>query len=428
MSSSKNPILHTLLSLTGDPNTITVHRAVVDFLEGRFEAALLLEQLLYWTPKATKRGGWIAKSYTEWQEEIFLTRYAVEKARKYLKSRGLVEWEVRRFNNSPTAFYRVNLDALAQAWEAFLGERGEVEPLDEGVSTSESQPKITKEAPAEIDRWSEEAKKAPAEINRCPEEPSKAPVEISKPPDEIDRSPAEISKSLTEITTEITQLTRKRKLTATTTATVNRGEHPQTRAAAVAAASNMPNEIRDALKALGWTGSMGEVAAAWQQDPARVRAWVEYAQRKRWSAALLRAMLREDPGYPPREPDPAERYLGDYPPPDDAPETRADAPSSPAPPPDLPAPVRQWWRVVQEQLRMEMPKAAFDTWVRPAFPLAFADANGGEGNAVLTVAAVNDYAQRWLTERLTKILERKLAGLAGHPVTVQFVVLEDVHA
>ena len=171
---------------------------------------------------------------------------------------------------------------------------------------------------------------------------------------------------------------------------------------------------------------MSDVAAAWQQDPERVRAWVEHAQRKRWSAALLRAVLREDPGYPPREPDPVQQYLGDFAP-DDAP-APANAPSPPEPPPDLPASVRQWWQVVQGQLRREMPKAAFDAWARDAYPLAFADANGGGGDAVLTVAAANDYAREWLAERLTKTLERKLAGLAGKPVRVQFVVQEDGHA
>ena len=173
---------------------------------------------------------------------------------------------------------------------------------------------------------------------------------------------------------------------------------------------------------------MGEVAAAWQQDPARVSAWVEHAQRKGWSAALLRAVLREDPGYPPREPDPVQRYLGDYAPPNPDDAATPNAPSPPEPPPDLPAPVRRWWQLAVGQLAAEMPKASFDTWVRSAFPLAFADANGGGGDAVLTVAAANDYAREWLAERLTKTLERKLAGLAGKPVRVQFVVQEDGNA
>ena len=219
------------------------------------------------------------------------------------------------------------------------------------------------------------------------------------------------------INTELTNTERlnTRLSKATTTARLTRVP-----AGAAVAAADLPDEIRDALKALGWAGGMSDVAAAWQQDPERVRAWVEHAQRKRWSAALLRAVLREDPGYPPREPDPAERYLGDFAP-DDAP-IPDDASSPPEPPPDLPAPVRQWWQVVQGQLRREMPKAAFDAWVRDAYPLAFVNANGGGG--VLTVAAANDYAREWLTERLTKTLERKLAGLAGKPVRVQFVVGE----
>lgn len=73
------------------------------------------------------------------------------------------------------------------------------------------------------------------------------------------------------------------------------------------------------------------------------------------------------------------------------------------------------WQTVLGQLQREMPKAAFDTWVRDTQVVAFAD-------HLLTIGVHNTYARDWLENRLTAIVERKLAGVLGHPVKVRFVV------
>ena len=211
---------------------------------------------------------------------------------------------------------------------------------------------------------------------------------------------------LTKTTSESTS-----KTTAITTHVRDgrRASAPKPPAAAVVVVAELPAEIREALKTLGWTGSMGEIAEAWQQDPERVRAWIAYAQRKHWTAPLLRVVLREDPGYPPSAPDPAQQYLGDYVPyveaDDETDETETNLPES----------VQQWWQLTMGQLAHEMPKVAFDTWVRPAQPVAFDD-------GVLTVAVANSYARDWLEARLVKTLERKMTGFAGQQIHVQFVV------
>ena len=86
--------------------------------------------------------------------------------------------------------------------------------------------------------------------------------------------------------------------------------------------------------------------------------------------------------------------------------------------------MRRWWAFAVGQIRAEMPKADFDAWLRPTWLVA---RRGDDDRLVFVAATANEYAQRWLTERVSKTLERKLAGLAGRPVSVQFVVLEDVH-
>ena len=78
---------------------------------------------------------------------------------------------------------------------------------------------------------------------------------------------------------------------------------------------------------------------------------------------------------------------------------------------------KQAWRMVLDQLQMEMSKASYDTWVRDTEFVAFED-------GTLTVGTANTYASEWLTDRLTSTVNRMLTGILDQPVTVQFVVLE----
>src|SRR3972149_7463185 len=97
---SKNPLLQTLIAMTGQDNVITVHRPFVEFT-GSLEGAMMLSQLLYWTPKSTM-GGWIAKSDKDWKQELCLTRYAHRKATQDLVTMGIVETQIKKFKGAPT--------------------------------------------------------------------------------------------------------------------------------------------------------------------------------------------------------------------------------------------------------------------------------------------------------------------------------------
>ena len=78
------------------------------------------------------------------------------------------------------------------------------------------------------------------------------------------------------------------------------------------------------------------------------------------------------------------------------------------------SPERLWKKVLQ-QFQQEMSPSSFNTWVRPSRAVAF-------DGQTLTIAAPNAYARDWLASRLTNGLKRKLLGLLGRPVDVQFVV------
>ena len=79
----------------------------------------------------------------------------------------------------------------------------------------------------------------------------------------------------------------------------------------------------------------------------------------------------------------------------------------------------QAWQMTLDQLRLEMPKADFDTWVGSAHFVAF-------GDGVITVGIPNAYGRDWLASRLTSTVNRLLTGILDQPVGVQFTVMEEV--
>lgn len=80
---------------------------------------------------------------------------------------------------------------------------------------------------------------------------------------------------------------------------------------------------------------------------------------------------------------------------------------------------RRAWQAARNQLQMEIPKAAFETFVRQADLLAF-DWDAG----LFTVGVPTDYARDWLSSRLTSTIVRLLTGLSARMVDVKFVVQE----
>jgi DnaD/phage-associated family protein len=155
----KNPILQTMLMMVGQSNVITIHRPLVEFLEENLEAAMLLGQLLYWTPRSVM-GGWIAKSDVDFQKELCLKRYSVRAAREMLLSKDLIETDLRKFSGAPTQHYRVRMDQLDKQWRAFiigLSENGQSDYAktdNPGLSENEqSLTEITTETTKQDDRF-----------------------------------------------------------------------------------------------------------------------------------------------------------------------------------------------------------------------------------------------------------------------------------
>jgi chromosomal replication initiator protein len=78
----------------------------------------------------------------------------------------------------------------------------------------------------------------------------------------------------------------------------------------------------------------------------------------------------------------------------------------------------QAWQAAIGQLQMEMPKAAFDTWVRDTELVSYED-----GSFIIGVQ--NAYARDWLQSRLSSTVTRLLTGIMNRTVEVRFIIWQN---
>jgi len=76
---------------------------------------------------------------------------------------------------------------------------------------------------------------------------------------------------------------------------------------------------------------------------------------------------------------------------------------------------REAWEMVSGQLRVDMGRAQFETWVQPLKPLGYSD-------RVFRLSAVNPYNRDWVENHLQKRITSLLSGMLNEPVTVKVVV------
>ena len=76
---------------------------------------------------------------------------------------------------------------------------------------------------------------------------------------------------------------------------------------------------------------------------------------------------------------------------------------------------KEIWDIARSQLRLQLPRSTYETWVRDTTCLAHED-----GAFVIGVA--NAYAKDWLSLRLRPQIKRALAGIVGQAVEVTFIV------
>ncbi len=76
---------------------------------------------------------------------------------------------------------------------------------------------------------------------------------------------------------------------------------------------------------------------------------------------------------------------------------------------------QQAWEMVTGQLRAEMSRGDFETWVRPILPLSYE-------RQVFTLGVYNPYARDMVEARLKSRITQLLSGTLNEPVTVRLVI------
>lgn len=80
--------------------------------------------------------------------------------------------------------------------------------------------------------------------------------------------------------------------------------------------------------------------------------------------------------------------------------------------------IKNVWQDVIDQLRMEMPRAAFDEYVSPTVPVHFEP----DEPSRLQVGTISADGRDWLENRLKSTVERLLIGIMNGHVEIEFVV------
>jgi hypothetical protein len=81
--------------------------------------------------------------------------------------------------------------------------------------------------------------------------------------------------------------------------------------------------------------------------------------------------------------------------------------------PDLAMNATALWRATLDELRLQLPQATFNTWLRPSRALGFE-------NETLLVKTHSPYAKEWLSIRLNTAVQRTLSGIANKSLTVRY--------
>jgi hypothetical protein len=110
--SAQKQFFRSMKKLFGQSNVLTVPRVLIDLMDGDIQAALFLGQCIYWSDKG-RDGEWFYKSFTEWRDEIGLSRRQVRRILPIISK--WVDTKIETVNRSRTMHYHVNIEALIEA-------------------------------------------------------------------------------------------------------------------------------------------------------------------------------------------------------------------------------------------------------------------------------------------------------------------------
>jgi hypothetical protein len=99
--------------LSGQANVLTIPRVYLDLLNNDLHAALFLSQCVYWCDKSASKDGWFYKSHDDWEKELGLSRYQVDRIAELLSD--IISKEVHTIENGETRLHwYVNVSKLVE--------------------------------------------------------------------------------------------------------------------------------------------------------------------------------------------------------------------------------------------------------------------------------------------------------------------------
>lgn len=123
----RNEMLNLIQQFTGQKNILTIPATFVKFL-GDHASALLVSQLLYWTDRS--KDGWVYKRYTDWQDELGLSKKQVMRIKNSLEKKGFIETKLCKVGDAPILHYKLT-ETFADALYSHLQQ--ETETLESAV-------------------------------------------------------------------------------------------------------------------------------------------------------------------------------------------------------------------------------------------------------------------------------------------------------
>jgi hypothetical protein len=81
---------------------------------------------------------------------------------------------------------------------------------------------------------------------------------------------------------------------------------------------------------------------------------------------------------------------------------------------------KEVWERTQHQLRLQVTRSTYDTWVHPTVCTNFSDEAGS--GPLFEIQTQNTYARDWLSLRLRPMVQRILTAIIGRPAHVSFTV------
>ena len=114
------PSVKLITDILGDNKVVAYYADIARKLNSK-NAALMLQQLLYWRCRTHDPDGWVYKTIKEIKNELFLSRYEQETAIHILIKYELIEKQVKGL--PPKRYFRVNVDRLIEFLKEIVADK-----------------------------------------------------------------------------------------------------------------------------------------------------------------------------------------------------------------------------------------------------------------------------------------------------------------